>query len=65
MAALDLPTGPGELLTRTRTVLSVGVGGESHLVLGGATALIARWHHRDTHDSGGAVFPVRCILRCR
>lgn len=50
MAAFDLPPGPRELLARTRTILAASVGGESHLVLGGGTALIARWHHRWTHD---------------
>ncbi|MDE3260411.1 MAG: nucleotidyl transferase AbiEii/AbiGii toxin family protein [Acidobacteriota bacterium] len=50
MAALDLPTGPRGLLARTRTVLAAAIGGESHLILGGGTVLIARWHHRWTHD---------------
>ena len=50
MAALDLPTGPRKLLVRARTVLAAAVGGESHLILGGGTTLIARWDHRWTHD---------------
>ena len=50
MAALDLPIGPRELFARTRAILAASVGGESNLVLGGGTALIARWHHRRTHD---------------
>jgi len=50
MAALDLPTGPRKLLVRARSVLAAAVGGESHLILGGGTTLIARWDHRWTHD---------------
>ena len=50
MAALDLPTGPRGLLARARPALAAAVGGESHLILGGGTVLIARWHHRWTHD---------------
>ena len=50
MAALDLPAGPAGLLDRTRVHLAAHLGGEHQLILGGGTALIARWKHRWTHD---------------
>ncbi|MDE0248097.1 MAG: nucleotidyl transferase AbiEii/AbiGii toxin family protein [Gammaproteobacteria bacterium] len=50
MTALTLPAGPAALLDRTRKSLAAHLGGEHHLVLGGGTALIARWAHRWTHD---------------
>ena len=50
MAALSLPPGPAVLLDRTRSHLAAHLGGEHHLILGGGTALIARWSHRWTHD---------------
>ncbi|MCY3745511.1 MAG: nucleotidyl transferase AbiEii/AbiGii toxin family protein [Acidobacteria bacterium] len=50
MTALTLPVGPAALLERTRLHLAAHLGGEHHLVLGGGTALIARWAHRWTHD---------------
>ncbi|MDE3261411.1 MAG: nucleotidyl transferase AbiEii/AbiGii toxin family protein [Acidobacteriota bacterium] len=50
MAALVLPSGPAELLERTREPLAAHLGGEHHLCLGGGTALAARWAHRHSTD---------------
>lgn len=50
MAALVLPSGPAELLERTREPLGTHLGGEHHLCLGGGTALAARWAHRHSAD---------------
>ncbi len=50
MAALVLPSGPAEILERTREPLAAYLGGEHQLCLGGGTALAARWDHRHTTD---------------
>ena len=50
MAELDLPRGPRELLEAVRKPLGYHLGGEHHLVLGGGTALAARWAHRHSTD---------------
>jgi len=55
MAELDLPRGPRELLEAVRHPLGYHLGGEHHLVLGGGTALAARWAHRHSTDVDLAV----------
>ena len=50
MAELDLPDGPAELLEVVRKPLANHLGGERHILLGGGTALAARWAHRHSTD---------------
>ena len=50
MAELDLPAGPAELLEAVRKPLADHLGGEPNILLGGGTALAARWAHRHSTD---------------
>lgn len=50
MAELDLPTGPAELLAAVRKPLADHLRGEPNILLGGGTALAARWAHRHSTD---------------
>ena len=50
MAELDLPAGPAELLEAVRRPLADHLGGEPNILLGGGTALAARWAHRHSTD---------------
>ena len=50
MAEYDLPAGPAELFEAVRLTLGEYLGGQTHMQLGGGTALAARWAHRHSTD---------------